>query len=99
MHAGKLYTYLACGVGCPELLMKMSFTLAIAPHFVHPMISLLAMPTNSIWKYGFFSEPVRQRQVAKYHNLKHCESLSFSGDRELRAFQILTLSIADSWYS
>ena len=82
-----------------EILMKMNFTLAVAPPFVHPMSSLLATPTNSVRKYGFFSEPTLQRQVAKYGNLKRCESLSFLGDRELRAFKILTLPIVDSWYS
>ena len=63
-----------------ELLMKINFTIAVAPPFVHPMTSLSAMPTHSVRKYGFFSEPTRQRQVAKYGNLKRCESLSFSGD-------------------
>ena len=69
-----------------ELLMKMNFTLAVAPPFVHPMMSLPATPTHSVWKYGFFSELAWQRQLAKYGKLKRCESLSFSGDRELRAF-------------
>ena len=36
-----------------ELLTKMNFMLAVAPPFVHPMMSLLAMPTHSIRKYGF----------------------------------------------
>ena len=62
--------------------MKMNFTLAVAPPFVHPMTSLPAMPTHSVWKYGFFSEPTWPRQVAKYGKLKRCESLSFSGDIE-----------------
>jgi len=62
--------------------MKMNFTPAIAPPFVHPMTSLLAMPTHSVWKYGFFREPVQWRQDAKHGNLKPCESLSFSGDIE-----------------
>ena len=65
-----------------ELLMKMNFTIAVAPPFVHPMTSLPATPTHSVRKYGFLSEPTRQRQVAKYGNLKRCESLSFSGDIE-----------------
>ena len=65
-----------------ELLMKMNFTLAVAPPFVHPIASLLATPTHSVWKYGFLSEPTWQRQVAKYGNLKRCESLSFSVDIE-----------------
>jgi len=65
-----------------ELLVKMNFTIAVAPPFVHPMTSLPAMPTHSVRKYGFFSEPTWRRQVAKYGNLKHCESLSFSGDIE-----------------
>jgi len=60
--------------------MKMNFTLAVAPPFVHPMTSLLATPTHSVQKYGFFREPAQQGQVAKYGNLKRCESLSFSGD-------------------
>ena len=62
--------------------MKMNFTLAVAPPFVHPMTSLPAMPTHSVRKYGFFSEPTRWTQVANYGNLKCCESLSFSGDIE-----------------
>ena len=62
--------------------MKMNFTIAVAPPFVHPMMSLPATPTHSVWKYGFFSEPARRRQVAKYGNLKRYESLSFSGDIE-----------------
>ena len=59
-----------------ELLMKMNFTLAVAPPFVHPMTSLpaTATPTHSVRKYGFFSEPTWHRQVAKYGNLKRCES-------------------------
>ena len=65
-----------------NLLIKMNFTLAVAPPFVHPMTSLPATPTHSVRKYGFFSEPTRRRQVAKYGNLKRCESLSFSGDIE-----------------
>jgi len=65
-----------------ESLMKMNFTLAVAPPYVHLMMSLPAMPTHSVWKYGFFSEPTRRRQVAKYGNLKCYESLSFSGDIE-----------------
>ena len=44
----------------------MNFTLAVAPPFVHPMTSLPATPTHSVRKYGFLSEPTRQRQVAKY---------------------------------
>ena len=39
-------------------------------------------PTYSVQKYGVLSEPTRWRQVAKYGNLKRCESLSFSGDIE-----------------
>ena len=62
-----------------ELLIKMNFTLAVAPPFVHPMTSLPAMPTHSVRKYGYFSEPAQRRQVAKYGILKRCESLSFSG--------------------
>ena len=65
-----------------ELLMKMNFTIAVAPPSVHPMMSLPTTPTHSVQKYGFFSEPTRRRQVAKYGNLKHYESLSFSGDIE-----------------
>ena len=61
--------------------MKMNFKLAVAPPFVHPMTSLPAMPTHFVRKYGF-SEPARRRRVAKYGNLKRCESLSFSGDIE-----------------
>jgi len=62
--------------------MKMNFTIAVAPPFVHPMTSLPATPTHSVWKYGLFSEPTRQREVAKYGTLKRCESRSFSGDIE-----------------
>jgi len=47
-----------------ELLMKMNFKIAVAPPFVHPMTSLPAMPTHSVLKYGFFSEPTQWRQVA-----------------------------------
>ena len=65
-----------------ELLMKMNFTLAVAPPFVHPMTTLTATPIHSVQKYGFLSEPTQHRQVAKYGNLKRCESLSFSGDIE-----------------
>ena len=67
-----------------ELLTKMNFTIAVAPPFVHPMTSLPAMPTHSVRKYGFFSEPTWRRQVAKYGNLhvKRCEFRSFSGDIE-----------------
>ena len=65
-----------------ELLMKMNFTIAVAPPFVHPMTSLPATPTHSVWKYGFLSEPTWRRQMAKYGNLKHRESLSLSGDIE-----------------
>ena len=65
-----------------ELLMKMNFTIAVAPPFVHPMTSLPATPTHSVRKYGFLSEPTQRRQLAKYGNLKRCESLSFSGDIE-----------------
>jgi len=60
-----------------ELLMKMNLAIPVAPPFVHPMTSLLATPTHSVQKYGL---PTRRRQVAKYGNLKRCESLSFSGD-------------------
>jgi len=69
-----------------ELLMKINFTIAVAPPFVHPMTSLPATPTHSVWKYGFFSEPTWRRQVAKYGNLKRCESVIFWRRRELRAF-------------
>ena len=65
-----------------ELLMKMNFTVAVAPPFVHPMTSLPATPNHSVGKYGFLSEPTWRRQVAKYGNLNRCESLSFSGDTE-----------------
>jgi len=37
-----------------ELLMKMNFTLAVTPPFVHPMTSLPATATHSVRKYGFF---------------------------------------------
>ena len=48
-----------------ELLMKMNFTTAVGPPFVHAMTSLPATPTHSFRKYGFFSEPTRRRQMAK----------------------------------
>ena len=60
----------------------LNFTIAVAPPLVHPMMSLSAMPTHSVRKYGFFSEPTQRRQVANKGNLKCCESLSFSGDIE-----------------
>ena len=63
-----------------ELLMKMNFTIAVAPCASNDVTSGHA--TRSVWKYGFSSEPTQQRQVAKYGNLKRCESLSFSGDIE-----------------
>ena len=69
-----------------ELLMKMNLTLAVAPPFVYSMTSLPDTPTHSVWKYGFFSEPTQWRQVAKYGNLKRCESLSFSGAIEPSKF-------------
>ena len=65
-----------------ELLIKMNFTLAVATPFVYPMTSLPATLTHSVQKYGFLSEPTWRRQVAKYGNLKRCESRSFSGDIE-----------------
>jgi len=65
-----------------ELLLKMNFAPAVAPPFVHPMASHPAMPTHSVWEYGFSNKPARWRNVAKYGNLKRCESLSFSGDIE-----------------
>ena len=49
-----------------ELLMKINFSIAVAPLFVHPMMSLPAMPTQSVQKYGFLNEPAQQRQVTKY---------------------------------
>ena len=45
-----------------ELLMKMNFTLAVAPPFMHAMMSLPATPTHSVRKYGFLSEPTWRRQ-------------------------------------
>jgi len=57
--------------------MNMNFTIAVAPPFVHPMTSLPTTPTHSVRKYGFFSEPTWWRQVAKYGNLKRCESVIF----------------------
>ena len=65
-----------------ESQMKMNFTLAVAPPLVYPMSSLSAMPTHSVRQYGFFSEPPQRRQMPKMRQLKHCESLSFSGDTE-----------------
>ena len=62
--------------------MKMNFNLAVAPPLAYPMMSLLAMPTHSIRQYGFFGEPPRWRQMPKCGNLKHSESLLFSGDIE-----------------
>jgi len=74
-----VFARLLCSAGITN---EMNFTLAVAPSFVHPMTSLPAMPTHSVRKYGFFSEPTPRRQVAKYGNLKRCESLSFSGNTE-----------------
>ena len=59
-----------------ELLMKMNFTLAVALPFVYPMTSPLAMPTQSVQQYGFFSEHARWKQVVK-GNFKIIVSLSF----------------------
>ena len=57
------------------------------------MMSLSAMPTHSVRRYGFFSKSPRRRQMPKCANLKRFESRSFSGDRELTAFKILTLPV------
>ena len=38
-----------------ELLMNMSFPLAVAQPFVYQMTSLLAMPSQSVWKYGLMN--------------------------------------------
>jgi len=65
-----------------EITNENDFHPSSSPPFVHPMTSLPATPTHSVWKYGFFSEPTRRRHVAKYGNLKRCESLLFSGDIE-----------------
>jgi len=64
--------------------MKMNFTITVVPPFVHPMMSLPATPTL----FGNIASLVNLLggDVAKYGNLKRCESLLFSGDRELRAF-------------
>ena len=80
LHQRHFHVVLQDYCALQELLMKMNFTLAVAP--VHSMTSLLATPTHSVRKYGFLSEPTRQRKVAKYGNINHCESLSFSGDIE-----------------
>jgi len=40
-------------------------------------MSLLATPTHSVRKYGFFSEPTQRRQVAQYGKLKRCGSVIF----------------------
>jgi len=62
--------------------MKMNFIIAVAQPVVILITSLLVTPTQSVQKHGFFSEPTRRKQVAKYGNLKCCESLSFSGNIE-----------------
>ena len=74
------------------LLMKMNFTLAVAPHFVHPMTSLPATPTHSVRKYGFFSEPIgrdKWRSTATYRSVPHIRppfcNLSASRKRGLYA--------------
>ena len=82
LHQRHFVLFLQDYCALQELLMKMNFTIAVAPPFVHAMTSLPATPTHSVRKYGFFSEPTRRRQMAKYGNLKRCESLSFSGDIE-----------------
>ena len=60
-----------------ELVTKMNFTLAVTPPFVHPMMSLTATPTDSVRKYGFFSERIWQRQVAKYSHFLVTEPRAF----------------------
>jgi len=66
LHLRHFVLFLQDYCALQELLMKMNFTLAVAPPFVHPMMSLPATPTHSVWKYGFLSEPTQQRQMAKY---------------------------------
>ena len=83
LHQRHFVLFLQDYCALQELLMKMNFTLAVAPRtFVHPMMSFPATPTHSVRKYGFLSEPMRRRQLAKHGNLKCSESLSFFGDIE-----------------
>jgi len=63
-----LFLYDYCSL--QKLLMKMKFTIAVAPPFVHPMTSLPATLTHSVQKYGFFSEPTWQRTSGKIWQLK-----------------------------
>ena len=53
-----------------ELLMKMNFTIAVAPPFVYPMMSLPATPTHSVRIYGFLSEPTLRETIGKIRQLK-----------------------------
>jgi len=55
--------------------MKMNFTIAVAPLFVHPMASLLAIPNHSVRKYGFLLGGDKWQNTATMN-------LSFSGDIE-----------------
>ena len=89
LHQRHFLLFLQDYCALQELVMKTIFTLPVAPPFVHPMTSLAATPTYSVWKYGFFCEPAQWRHVAKYSNLEHCESPSFFGDMEsLEPFKV-----------
>ena len=78
-HFCVVFARLLCSAGITN---ENEFHNSSSPTLVHPITSLPATPTHSVRKYGFFSEPTWRRQVAKYGNLKRCESLSFSGDIE-----------------
>ena len=69
--------------------MEMNFTPAVPPPFVHPMTSLPATPTHSVRKYGFFSEPTRRRQVAKYMKIRQLKRRGhfLVTDMECRLYQ------------
>ena len=41
-----------------ESQMKVNFTLAVVPPLTYQITSLSAMPTLSIQRYGYFSEPL-----------------------------------------
>jgi len=56
-----VFARLLCSAGITN---GKNFTLAVAPPFVHPIMSLPAMPTHSVRQYGMFSEPTQGRQVA-----------------------------------
>ena len=76
LHQRQFVLVLQSYCALQELLLKMKFTLAVAPPFLYTMASPSAMPTQSVQQYGFFSEHARWKQVVK-GNFKIIVSLSF----------------------